>query len=87
MGAPYFEMMARSEKEKGDTFYNHKHSFHQYDMIISNVLNHVELVLLNEKLIKETMSQDRLTTLHKHHGPYGIFLMIIERGIVVVEDQ
>jgi hypothetical protein len=46
-GAPYFEMLAKAEKEKGDTFYDHKHSLYNYDMIVSNVLNHVELVLLN----------------------------------------
>ena len=33
------------------------------------------------------MTPDKSSTLQKHFGPYGIFLMIVEKGIVVVENQ
>lgn len=33
------------------------------------------------------MTPDKLSSLYKFEGPYGIFLMITEKGIVMAEDQ
>lgn len=45
-------MLAKAEKELGDPFYHHKNTLHEYDLIVSNVLNRVEIIPLNENLAK-----------------------------------
>lgn len=47
MGAPFFEMLAKAEQENGDPLYHHRGSLQQYDMVVTNLLSHVEIVFLN----------------------------------------
>ena len=70
LGAPYFEMITKAFKENKDSFYHNKHHFHEYDLIVTNVLQHPELIVLKFDIVKELISPEKLTVLHKHKGPY-----------------
>ena len=70
LGAPYYEVLADCFEKKRDTFYNHKNEYFDKDVIVSNVLTHPEVVLLNPVLIKELLSVEKMGSIKKHNGPY-----------------
>jgi hypothetical protein len=38
-GAPHFNEWEHNYKEKGDAFYNYRHDYFNYDVIVSNTVN------------------------------------------------
>jgi hypothetical protein len=63
VGAPYYEDLAREAETHHDAFYNHKHSYYNYDLVISNVLDRPEIIPLSFDLIKELLSSEKLNVL------------------------
>jgi hypothetical protein len=79
--------MAKSFAEHKDSLHHHKHSLFEYDLVISNNLNFVQIIPLNPELIKETTMADKFTTLLKRTRSNEVFFDMVKTGILFAEGN
>lgn len=75
-----------NEKEYNDAFYDEKHNWKKYDVIISNTSYMITLIFINPRLLKYLFAPEKNYIFHKSHlNKYGFKLalgntMILNEG-------
>ena len=59
-------MVVKGANNKKDVFYYLRTEYSSYDVIISNIVNKVSIILTNRHLIEEITGPDKLMSLNKN---------------------
>ena len=87
LNAPYYDEQICSAEDKKDSFYFHKNQYYDSDVIISNLINNLHIIVIKPELIKELISPEKAMYQAKFTGLIEPFTTIAKRGLVFLEKD
>lgn len=84
---PFKDRAIECTQAKSDTFWEEKHLYPNFDVVVTNVSDVVCLILINPDLISELLTPDKVVLHHKMKYFIRGSLTLINGGVAFAEDE
>jgi hypothetical protein len=85
--APYYLNIFNNAVKNKDPYYQHKHDYFNYDVIVTNVLRQPCVTCINPELILEITGPEKVSILHKKLDSAEVLFSIMKKGLVSIEGN
>ena len=86
-GAPIFERLIKDVAKHKDTFHTFKYDLPGYDVVLTNMSNHIELGIINPKLAQSFTNVESLMTVEKDPTFFGLLKSVTPNGLLFLEGN
>ena len=86
-GAPAMQRILDDVKRFKDVHHSFRHILPGYEVVLTNISNHIELDIINPQLAQSMTNLDALATVHKDHQFLGLMMQQSPARLLYLEGQ